>query len=72
MMVRDDQIHAQALRGFSGREGTNAHVHADDQANARSGGALDHIIAQIVAFADAMREHGNRQRLRKVRSQSSK
>ena len=33
-MVGNDQVDAQALRGFGGREGADAHVDADDQSNA--------------------------------------
>ena len=55
VMVGDDQIDAQALRRFRGREGADAHVDADDQANAGGGGALDHVVAHVVAFANAVR-----------------
>ena len=37
------------------REGADAHVDAEDQANARCCGALDHVIAHVVAFANAVR-----------------
>ena len=54
-MVGDDQIDAEALRRLGRREGADAHVDADDQANAGRGGALDHIVAHVVAFANAVR-----------------
>src|ERR1700686_3941262 len=57
MMVGYDQVDSEALRGFRGREGADAHVDADDEANARRGGALDDIVAHVVAFTNAMR-HG--------------
>ncbi len=53
-MVGDDQIHAEAVRGFRGSKGADAHVNADNEANAGGGGALDDIVAHIVAFADAV------------------
>ena len=56
VMVGNDEIDAQALRGFGGSEGADAHVDADDEANAGGGGALDHIVAHVVAFANAMRD----------------
>ncbi len=55
VMVGDDQVDAEALRGFGGGEGADAHVDADDEANACGCGAFDHIVAQIVAFANAVR-----------------
>src|SRR5580700_3203129 len=54
-MVGDDQVDAETLRSFRGSEGADAHVHADDQANARGGSALDYIVAHIVALANAVR-----------------
>ena len=54
VMVGDDEIDAEAMRGFRGSEGADAHVDADDQANASGGGALDDIVAHIVAFANAV------------------
>ena len=56
VMIGHDQIDAQTLRGFRGREGANAHVDADDQANARRRGTLDHVVAHVVAFTNAMRD----------------
>ena len=55
VMVGHDQIDTQPLRRFCRREGANAHVDADDQANAGRGGALDHVVAHVVAFANAVR-----------------
>jgi hypothetical protein len=55
-MIGDNEIHAQPLRGLRRREGANAHVHADDEANSRSGCALDHIVAQIVALTNTVRD----------------
>ena len=56
VMVGDDEIDAEAMRGFRGGEGANAHIDADDEANAGGGGALDHVVAHIVAFANAVRD----------------
>src|ERR1700688_1308568 len=55
MMVGYDQVDSEALRGFRGSEGADAHVDADDEANARRGAALDDIVAHVVAFTNAMR-----------------
>ena len=55
VMVGDDQVDAEASRGFSGGEGADAHVNADDQANAGRGGALDHVVPHVIAFANAVR-----------------
>src|SRR5205807_7310223 len=55
VMVGNDQVHTQPLCRFSGSESADAHIHADDQTNAGGGGALDHVVAQVVAFANAVR-----------------
>jgi hypothetical protein len=54
VVVGDDEVHAQALRGVGGGEGTNAGVNADDEMNARRGGTFDHVAAKIVAFFYSM------------------
>ena len=55
VMVGDDQVHTETLRGFGGGEGANAGVHADDERHSGGGGALDHVVLHAVAFADAVR-----------------
>ena len=55
-MIGHDEVYAKALRGFGRSEGANAHVDADDQSNSGRRGALDHIVAQIVAFTNAVRD----------------
>ena len=55
VMVGDDQVHSRAPRSFGGGEGADASVHADDQPHAVGRGALDHLVAHAIAFADAMR-----------------
>src|SRR5215471_18027918 len=55
MMVGDDQVDPGARCRFGCSKGTSAGIHADHQANARSRGALNHVSAQIVAFANTMR-----------------
>ncbi len=54
-MVGDDQVDSGAPRGFGGGKGADARVHADDQPHAVGGGALDHLVAHAIAFADAVR-----------------
>ena len=54
-MVGDDQVHAQPPRGLGRSESADAHVHADDEPDARRGRALDDVVAHVVAFADAVR-----------------
>ncbi len=39
----------------AGGEGADAHIDADDETDTGGGGALDHIIAHVVAFANAVR-----------------
>ena len=56
VMISDDEIHAQAVRRFRRREGADAHIDADDQANAGRSRAFDHIVAQIIAFPNAVRD----------------
>src|ERR1700693_4614315 len=55
VMVGDDQVDSNAPLGFSGGEGANAGVDADDEPHAASSGALDHLVAHAIAFADAVR-----------------
>src|SRR5205807_4727558 len=54
MMVRNNQVDPQAVRGFGGSKGTDAHIYADDEADPRRCGTLDDIVAQIIAFANAV------------------
>ena len=54
VMVRHDEIDAETLRGFRRAKGANAHINADDEANACGRGALDDIVTHVIAFADAM------------------
>src|SRR5580692_2444714 len=54
VVVGDDEVHAEAMRGFGGGEGSNAGINADDEMNACGGGALDHVAAKIVALFDSM------------------
>ena len=54
VVVGDDEVHAEAMRGLGGGEGTNAGVHADDEMNACGRGAFDHVAAKVVAFFDSM------------------
>ncbi len=56
MVIGDDQVHAQALRCFRRGKGANAHVHADDQPDAGGRGALDDVVAHVVAVANAVRD----------------
>ena len=54
-MIGNDQIDSHASRGFSGGKGTDAGIHADDQARATGSGLLDYVVFHAVAIADAMR-----------------
>ena len=56
VMIGDDEIDAEAPRGLRRGKGANAHVDADDEANACGCGAFDYIVAQVVALANAMRD----------------
>src|SRR6185437_8359065 len=56
MVVGNDEINAQPTRGFRRSESANAHVNADDEANARGCGPFDHIVAHVVTVADAVRD----------------
>ena len=55
VVVGDDQVDSNAPRSFGGGEGANAGVDADDEPHAVGGGALDHLVAHAIAFADAVR-----------------
>src|SRR5208282_2717781 len=55
VMVGDDQVDAGAARGVGGGEGADTGIDADDQSHAVGGGALDHLVAHAITFADAMR-----------------
>jgi hypothetical protein len=52
--LSNNQVDPQAVRGLGGSKGTDAHIYADDEANPRRCGPLDDIVAQIVAFANAV------------------
>ena len=56
MMVGDDEVEAEPLRGFSFGEGAHAGVDCDDEPNALGMGDLKHSGLQAVAFAKAMRD----------------
>src|SRR5579871_3169733 len=55
VMVRNDQINSKPPRWLSGRKGANAHIHADDQASPGCRCPLNHVIAHVVSFANAVR-----------------
>src|SRR5208282_2148712 len=55
VMVRNDQIDSATPCGFDGGEGADACVNADDQPHALGSGALNHLVAHAIAFANAMR-----------------
>ena len=55
MVVGDDQVDSESMRGLGGSEGADAHVHTDDESNTRGGGTLDDIVAHVVAVANAVR-----------------
>src|SRR5581483_10606127 len=54
-MIRNDEIDPRAACAFGCREGPCPGVHADDEANTSCSGALNHIAAEIVTFANTMR-----------------
>src|SRR5947209_14582211 len=53
-MIGNDQVHAEPPGGVGRTEGADAHIHADDQTNARCSRALDHVIAHVIAITDAV------------------
>ena len=55
MVIGNDEVNAEAMRGLGGGEGANAGVNADDEMNSGGGGALNHIAAEIITFLDAVR-----------------
>ena len=55
MMVGDDEVEAEAARGFSFGEGAHAGVDGDDEANAVGVCGFKHAGLQAVAFAQPMR-----------------
>ncbi len=54
VMIGDDQVDAEPLRGLGRSKRADAHIDTDDEANARGSRALDHIVAQVVALANAV------------------
>ena len=56
MVVGNDEVDAQPFGRLGGGEGADPGIDADDQAHARGGGALDHVVLHAVAFADAVRD----------------
>ena len=54
-MVGDDQVDAQPARRLRRSKGADAHIHADDELDAGSRGALDDVVAHVIAVADAVR-----------------
>ena len=61
MMVGDDQVQAEAARGFSLGKGAHAGIDGDDQADALGMRRFQHARLQAVALAQAVRnvEAGN-------------
>ena len=55
MMIGDDQINTQPPRSLRRGKRADAHVHADDELDARRGGPLDDVVTHVVAIADAVR-----------------
>ena len=55
MMVGDDEVEAEALRGFGFGKGAHAGVHRDDQAHALGICRFKHARLQAVALAQPMR-----------------
>ena len=54
VMVGDDEIEAEAARGFSFSEGAHAGVDGDDDADAFGVGRFKHAGLHAVAVAEAM------------------
>ena len=54
-MVCDDQVHSEIVRRLRRGEGANAHIHADNEANAGGRGALNDIAAHVIAFTNPVR-----------------
>src|SRR5450432_2440289 len=55
VMVSDDEIYPSKTCTFCCSKRARSRIHADHEANTGGRGALDHISAQVVAFADTMR-----------------
>src|SRR5947209_16399247 len=55
VMISHNQVHVQPSCGLCRGKGANARIHADNQANAGLGGALDHVIFHSITLANAMR-----------------
>src|SRR5450432_282459 len=54
-MVGNDQVNAQSLGCFGSGKGTNPGIDTDDELRACSSGTFNHITAQVVTFANAVR-----------------
>ena len=55
MMIGDDEVNSSSPRALCRGKGASTGIYANHQSNACGGGALYHVTAQIVAFADAVR-----------------
>jgi hypothetical protein len=55
-MIGDDEIEAEGFGSFSGGEGADTGVNADDEADALRGCGFENLIAHAVAFAEAVRD----------------
>src|SRR5437867_1840084 len=55
-MVGDDEVNSSSPGALCRGKGTSAGIYANHQSNACGCGAFDHVTAQVVAFADAMRD----------------
>ena len=67
MVIGDDEVEAEAARGFSFSEGAHAGVDGDDDANAVGVGRFKHARLHAVAVAEAMRDVKARDRRRAFR-----
>ena len=56
MVIGDDEVEAEAARGFSFSEGAHAGVDGDDDADAFGVGGFEHARLHAVAVAQAMRD----------------
>jgi len=56
MMVRNDEVEAEAASGFGGGEGTNAVSTLYDELHSGSRGLLDDVILHAVTVTNAMRD----------------
>ena len=70
VMVGDDEVEAEAPRGFSFGKGAHAGVDGDDEAHAVGVRGFKHARLQAVALAEAMRHMKARLRRRAFRWRS--